>query len=270
MRKEIILTVCTIFLISLGLHAAERKSLSPEQQTDFLAKRTSGVMVGTFDGYCSMLYAVQDVAIHTDSEQINKTSLNSPFPRFYKPTRKELFDSISRQTQSSWEYDSKRDYWVFTKPPIPVPFKIKLAKGWKSEDRGSYVFYGPPSAPVGMDIYMMGTYSFSDKEKDNFSKIQEDIALRFASNFKKDVAVKEMSTVRVGKYDSLHFEISVPQTGIIWRQWILVESGMAFAIVSAIRPEHEKKILPDVEKMLKSFTVKSEKNKKGNKRGMEK
>ena len=256
MRKAIILTISAFFLINLGLHAAGRKSLTPEQQTAFLAKRTVGSMMGSFDGYSSLLYAVRNVLISTDSDQVNETSLSTPFPKFYNPTWKELFDSVARQTKSSWKYDPKSDNWMFTKPAMPAPFEVKLAKRWKSEDRGSYVFFKPPSAPVGMDIYMMGTYSSKYKMKE----VQEDIALRFARNFKKDVTVKEMSTMRVGKYDSLHFKIRARQTGIIWRQWILVDSGMAFAIVSAIKPELEKKILPDVEKMLKSFTIKTEKN----------
>ena len=215
------------------------------------------------DSYCSRLYAFHDVAIHTDSKKINQTQLNCPFPESYKPTWHEKFDSIARQTKSSWEYDPKRDYWVFTPSPMPVPFDITLEKGWTKEDRGLYVSYRPPSAPVGMDIYMMGTYSFSEEEKDSFVKVKEDIALLFAKSFQKDITAKEMSAAKVGQYDALHFKISAPQTGIVWRQWIMVESGKAIAIVSAIKPEDEKKILPDVEKMLKSFVLKTAKE--GNK-----
>ena len=203
------------------------------------------------------MYAVHDVAIHTDSKEISQTSLTSPFPDFYKPTWREFFDSIARQTKSSWKYDPKRDYWVFAKPAMPVPFTVKLAKGWKSEDRGSYVFHGPPSAPVGMDVYVMGTYSALEKESTLFTKVQEDIALRFARSFKNDVTTKEMSKVKVGKCDALHFKISAPRTGIIWRQWIVVDSAVAIAIVSAVTPEHEKQILPDVEEMLKSFALRT-------------
>jgi hypothetical protein len=243
----------------------ERQALTPEEQTAFLAKRTPGSMMGTFSGYCSLLYAALDVAIHTDSREVSQTSLNSPFPEFYKPTWKELFDSVARQTRSSWKYDPKRDYWVFTKPPMPLPFEVKLAKGWKSEDRGRYVFHAPPSAPVGMDIYLMGTYSVSEEGEDLFGKVREDIAVRFAKGFKKEVSAEEMLKVKVGGSHALHFKTSAPQTGIIWRQWIVVDSGMAFAIVSAIKPEREKEILPDVTAMLKSFTLKTEEKKKANK-----
>jgi hypothetical protein len=261
MKKCLLAMACLLSGAAPPVCAEERKALTPEEQVAFLARRTPGGMMGTFDGYCSLLYAVHNVAIHTDSQEVNRTSLHSPFPDFYKPTWRERFDSIARQTRSSWTYDPKLDYWVFSNPPMPVPFEISLAKGWKSEDRGEYVFYGPPSAPVGMDIYMMGTYSAPEKEEDLFNKVQEDLALRFAKNFKKDVTVGEMSNVKVGRHVALHFKISAPQTGVIWRQWILVDSGAAIAIVSAIKPEVENQVYPDVEKMLKSFALKKAEDK---------
>jgi len=96
--------------------AKEGEALTPGEQASFLAKRTSGGMIGTFNGYCSLLYAVHEVAIHTASKEVNQTSLTSPFPDFYKPTWREIFDSVARQTKSSWKHDPKRDYWVFAKP----------------------------------------------------------------------------------------------------------------------------------------------------------
>ena len=216
--------------------------------------------MGSFDNYRSLLSAVNNVAIHTNSDQVNDTLLNSTFPQFYKPTWKELFDSVARQTKSSWKYDIKSDNWMFTKPAMPLPFEVKIAKRWTSEDWGAYVYFKHPSVPVGMFIYIMGTYSSTDKVK-----VQEDIALRFARLFKNNATVKDMTTVEVGKYDALHFKQKAPQTGVIMRQWTIVESGTAFNIVSAIKPELEKKILPDVEEMLKSFTVKTELNKKADK-----
>jgi hypothetical protein len=63
-----------------------------------------------------------------------------------------------------------------------------------------------------------------------------------------------MKEVLVGKYPSLYFQTTA-STGIIWRQWVIVESGFAFAIVSAIKPESESEILPDVQKMVDSFQV---------------
>jgi hypothetical protein len=238
--------------------ATKRKSLSKEQQTAFLAKRTpSGSMLGSFDGYCSLLYATLDVCIHTESDEIDQTSLSSPFPDFYKPTWAELFDAIARQTKSSWSYDPKTDFWVFSKPSQPLPFTIAMAKDWKVDDRGSYVSYQPKIAPVGLDVYMMGAYS-ADKENERqalYGKVRDALALQFAKMFKKDVTVDAMTKTKVGTCDALYFTIAAPQTGIVWRQWVIVDSGQAFCIVSAIKPEQQKEILPDVEAMVKSFKI---------------
>lgn len=77
----------------------------------------------------------------------------------------------------------------------------------------------------------------------------------FAKDFKKEITVKEMSVVAVGKADALYFQGFMPSNGITWRQWVLVSKGQAFAIVSAIKPEQEKKLLPDVQAMVNSFEV---------------
>jgi hypothetical protein len=253
-----LLLATALMLPACASRAAElkRKSLSPAEQKSFLAKRTSGGMMGTFDSYCSLLYAVNDVAIHTQDDAINKTSLSSPFPDFYKPTWEELFDSVARQTRSAWTYDSKRDFWVFVAPPRPLPFEITLAEGWKPHDEGLYIGYEPSIAPVGMDVYMLGHYCSTNKDEEAalFSRVREAIGVRFAKPFQKDVSPKDMSDETIGNSRALHFKATGP-TGIIWRQWVVIDSGMAFAIVSAIKPEHEKEILPDVLKMAASFKV---------------
>ena len=250
-------TFIAFFCNALTSHAQELKGLSPAQQQTFLSKRTSLSIMGTFDGYCSYLYAVKSVAIHTESEEINRTRLHSTFPDFYKPTWRELFDTIARQTKSSWNYDPSRDFWVFAVPPQPLPFEIAIAKGWKAHDEGLFVGYQPSIAPVGMDVYMLGRYSATNEagKAALFKQIREAIAIRFASGFKKDVTAQDMKEVAAGNLQALHFQGAGP-TGIIWRQWVIFDSGMAFAIVSAIKPENEKVLLPDVLKMLGSFRVK--------------
>jgi hypothetical protein len=238
--------------------AKQRKPLSKDEQRAFLAKRTaSGAMLGSFNGYCSLLYATQDVCIHTESEEISKTALSSPYPDFYKPTWAELFDAIARQTKSSWSYDAKTDFWVFAKGSRPLPFTIEMAKEWKADDRGSYVSYQPKVAPVGLDVYMMGTYSAGkeDQRQALYGKVRDALALQFAKMFKKDVTTDAMTKLKVGKCEALYFTIAAPQTGIVWRQWVIVDSGQAFCVVSAIKPEQEKEIVPEVEAMVKSFKI---------------
>jgi hypothetical protein len=103
---------------------------------------------------------------------------------------------------------------------------------------------------------MLGSYSTADRKDDAalFNRVRETIAMEFAQRFKKDVSAREMTDVAVGSLQASHFQAAGPP-GIIWRQWVIVDSGMAFAIVSAIKPEHEKEILPDVLKMVASFKV---------------
>lgn len=247
---------CVFFLGAPAL-TGQQKNLDEKQQAAFLAQRTSGAVSGTFDSYCSTLYAFKNVAIHTESSRINQTTLHPASPKFYQPTWRELFDSIARQTKSTWKYDPARGYWVFSEPQKPPTYKLQLAAGWQPEDRGIEVVYRPPIAPVGMDIYWMGAYS-ADTAHDAAAlseRVRNELAVLFARDFKKEITVKEMSIVAVGKADALYFQGFVPSSGITWRQWILVSKGQAFAIVSAIKPEQEKKLLPDVQAMVNSFEV---------------
>lgn len=257
-RAILIMAVVFASLLSCLGGPPKRTPLTPEQQKAFLSKRTTGRMMGTFNSFASLLYAVNDVAIHTESQTVNQTELNSPFPDFYRATWEEMFDTMARQTGSSWKYDASQDFWVFTPPVMALPYDIQIAKGWTSHDEGMYTGYQPPKAPVGLDIYMLGHYSSTNAggEAELFTKIRETLALRLAKSFKADIKVGDMTEVPVGGVKALHFKGTGP-TGVVWRQWVLVDSGKAFAIVSAIKPELDKEIYPDVEQMVKSFKVKA-------------
>ena len=237
------------------------KALSEKEQNDFLSRRVgAGMMHGSsFNSFCSYLFAVHNVAIHTESSEINATRFGAPaaIPDYYKPTWRELFDIIAIQTKSAWSYDSSRNYWVFAKSQKPrVYYEIETAKDWTKSDSGGYVGYHPAIAPVGMDIHILGTYSSDDPNAagELYKKLKEYFAVNFARPFKEDVALKNMKNVKIGNYQALYFEIKVPSR-IIWRQWAIVDEGRAFVIVSAIKPEHDKKLYPDVQKMISTFKV---------------
>jgi hypothetical protein len=233
------------------------KALSQSEQDAFLSKRTSASMLGSFRAFSSLLYAADSVVIHTESPEIISAQLTSCMPDFYKPTRRELFDAIAVQTQSAWRYDSGKSCWVFAKHKKPrMYYSIDSAKGWTRNDRGLYVGYHPAIAPVGMDIYIMGSYS-SDKPEDAnalYKKVRDSFAVMFAKNFKQDTASSDMKEITVNTCQALFFEITTPDK-MIWRQWVIVEAGKAFVIVSAIKSEHDDQIYPDVQKMLGSFTI---------------
>lgn len=268
MKKVFLFVVLTLTVLSASFQTNAQngvevdnngKALNAQEQKEFLAKRLpTGAITGTFGSYGSLLFAAQDVAIHSNNKEIGNIKLNSPFPSDYKPTWAELFDTIAVQTKTTWIYDSKRNYWLFLPFAQQQSYDLKIAEGWIPRNEGIYVGYKPPTYPVGMDIYQMGKYSADNPKEESafFEKIRNTLALRFATGFKKDITIKEMQTVKIDGVDALFFEsISPIRDYIMWRQWVLVKNGKAFVIVSSLNKE-DKKLYEDVQSMVKSFQVK--------------
>lgn len=251
----VVLLLCTVVPSAFAFSQA-RPALNAEEQKKFISRRLrSGVITGTFAAYGSFLYATLDIAIHTDDKEIGDSELHSPFPDFYKPTIKELLDTIALQTKSSWSYNPKTGYWTFAKPAPAKPFSITLADKWTGEDRGVYVSYKPSTYPVGMDIYYYGRYSSDDSSQQViWERVRNSWAIGFASRFKRAVTISEMQPVSIDGVDSLYFQTLTPRPGVMWRQWALVKNGHAFVIVSTL-PADNKDLLSDVESMVKSFHV---------------
>lgn len=212
--------------------------------------------MGNFGSFGSLIFGVMNIAIHTNDSQIGATELHTPFPDFYKPTIRELFDTIALQTGSSWTYDPKTDYWVFAKPAKAKPFSITLVDEWISRDRGMYVSYKPPTYPVGMDIYYYGSYSADKKAEEEalWKQIRNSWAIGFASRAKRDTTIAEMSSVTIDGVEAVYFQSPTPRPGVVWRQWAFVKNGQAFVIVSTL-PESDDKLRSAVESMVKSFRV---------------
>jgi hypothetical protein len=205
-RSIILIAILTIFSLVVEAQTEKRKTLSPKEQKQFLSKRfpTNGI-IGPFENYGSFLFATQNVVIHSDDEMIRKSALQTTFPDFYKPTWEELFNSIAAQSNSSWSYDSKTDYWVFAGPAIPKPFAITIADKWTTRDMGIWVGYKPSAYPAGLDIYYWGKYTADDlKEQAKLSeKIRNTWAINFASKLKKSVSVEEMKKVKIAGAEAL-------------------------------------------------------------------
>ncbi len=259
MARIIVASTFILFIFSFAVfgHSQKGRALTAEQQTLFLSQRLpSGAIKGTFGEYGSFLYAVLDVAIHTDDKGIGGTELYTSFPAFYKPTWRELFDTIAAQTRSSWKYDPLRDYWVFAKPGAPKPFAVTIAGKWVANDRGVFTSYRPPTYPVGMDIYYYGIYSADDPRQEPalWKRVRDSWAISFASNLKRGVTIAEMRKVNVAGAEALYFEGPALRPGVTWRQWALVKSGRAFVIVSTL-PAEDKSLLADVESMVNSLRV---------------
>lgn len=234
-------------------------AISEKEQKTLLATRLEQSPIqGTFNSLGSFLFSFNDLAIHTDHKEIGIIKLGSPFPSDYKPTWKEVFDTVATQTQTSWSYDAKRNYWLFTPVKDALSYNIKIPDGWTSRNQGIYVSYKPPTFPVGMDIYQLGSYS-AEKPKDEaklFEKIREDLALRFAKGFNPSIKAKDMQTFKIDGTDTLYFESPIPRReDAIWRQWVFIKKGKAFAIVSSLMRK-DTGLFEDVQEMIKSFQVK--------------
>jgi hypothetical protein len=240
-----------------GTVQARVTPLTEKQQKELLSGRLrSGDVIGTFNSFTSLLFALHEVAMHTEDAEINNTKLNSPFPEFYKPTVGELFDTIALQTRSSWKYDPKTNYWVFAKPAIQKPYSLTLADKWATRDMGIYTGYKPTTFPAGMDVYYYGVYSADDSKQaaSLWEKIRNTWALKFASNFKRGITIDELKKVTVDGVEALYFEGPAPRPGITFREWALIKNGKMFVIISTL-PTDDKHSVADVEAMVKSFRV---------------
>lgn len=259
MLRSFVFPVVVILSLSLAVSAQgeKRKLLSKEDQAKFLSQRLAdGGITGTFDSYCSLLYSFKNVAIHTEDKEVNATTLHSPFPAFYKPTWKELLDTIAVQTKSSWQYDASRDYWVFGKPATQKPYTITMAEKWSSRDMGIWTGYAPDKYPAGMDIYYYGTYSADNPRDapDVWRQVRDMWAVTFGARLKKDIKAEEMRKVTIDGVEALYFEAPTPRNNLLWRQWALIKDGKMFFILSTL-PVDDKATMAEVDGMLKTFKI---------------
>ncbi|MBI3861754.1 MAG: hypothetical protein HY290_07645 [Planctomycetia bacterium] len=248
-----------------------------------LSARLNGGMQHSFGQFANMFLVMSRlnlpnaIGLMTKSEEIAKAELQSPFPPFYHPTVREFLDAIALQTFSEWQHDASGKFikseveipeesrpviFEFTATEREKPFEVTLAEEWKSIDKGNWVMLVPPSFPVGMDIYEMGTYSMDSGSSDLkfFEKVRSEVALEWAQRVAPDAKAEDLKPARVGSNDALHFEkLLTGQNGkqIRWRHWVFMVENKCYFIVSTIVPALEDEIFPDVEKMVASFKVKS-------------
>ncbi len=248
--EKLFFAILTVILLT-GITNAQDSIQLTQKQYKFLSKRTVKTHVmgkSTFNSFASYLYALNIVTIHTDNPEVANTHLRS----FTDPDRpislRELFDEIAKQTTSKWSYDTIQGYWLFSKP---LPFEIELAQGWKKEIRNGYIFFKPPTASVGMDIYFAGRIDSSETANDARKRIAE----QYAKPIKPEINADSMQLVSLPHQNALFYTTEIKLKGILWRQWAIVEKEKCFVIVSAIKLEDNEKIYPDVELMVRSFKV---------------
>jgi len=234
------------------------KRFTPEELHAFLGQRTSGEVFGNFTAYASLLYSLHSVAIWDREAGVGNIRLHGTYIDDYQPTWQEHLDVLARQVSCSWRYNHDTGYFVFEKKPLSLPYKLKVAKGWKGHDNGDNFVYVPPTAPVGMDVYTLGHYSADDPAelKALGPKIRERLSMIFAPGFKPDVTASDFREQKVAGVDALFFTAPTPRDPKrTWRQWAFVKDGWAFVVVSVLHTDQEPKLLPDVKRMLASFEV---------------
>jgi hypothetical protein len=234
----------------------ERTGLSVAEQAKFLQTRGPGSMLGRLSNFASLLYAAENILIGSSSKEVLEKPLHTAYPSrsIYEPTRAEFFDTIARQTGTTYQYMVENDSWIFNPPAMPLPFNIDICQGWKTEDRGQYVAYIPQIAPVGMDIYMMGRYS--DLQPEQKVKIEDFMAMACSQALPEAVTVADMKRVSLDGVEALYYECPGRVKDMHWRQWAFIKNGQGYLIVSAFKTENKDKITADVDRMLKSFHVK--------------
>ena len=206
------------------------KILAPAELDQILQQRLKGGLGDDFKQFANMFFVRSGmdmgcyVGLSCADDEIAETELQPVFPEFYKPTLRELLDAIALQTSSTWSY-RKEDQFLgskveekkaqgdiiivhFQKTKRAKPYEVTLARDWKSEDRGHWTACIPPTMPVGMDIYEVGTYSAKDKAKEPelFERVRKAVALEWAQRVKQDAQADDLKPAKVGPFDALFFE----------------------------------------------------------------
>lgn len=236
------------------VEVATPKPLTVAEQNELLKSRNGFGLLGNFNSMASLLYATAGVFIHCSPVEVGKCQVLSVFPASYKATMAELFESMARQTGTTFKYNDQGGFWDFQPPAMPLPYKVTVPPSWKQEERGGYVAYIPAVAPVGMDIYMMGRYSGLDKAQSH--KAVEELSMMFAGTVNAAATTKDLVACTVDGVDGLKYETSSvkrPDTG--WHQWAFIKDGQAFLIVSTIDKKNESTVWPDVQSMVASFKL---------------
>lgn len=258
--------------------------LEPAALEKIMTKRLPGGFGYDFAQYANMFFVQSridigyGVGLSCGDDAIAETELQPVFPDFYKPTLKELLDSIALQTGSEWSY-RKEDQFItssmpgsrgpadtfivhFEKKARKKPYEVALAKGWESDERGHWTACRPADLPVGMDIYELGAYSAKDAKEEPklFQKVRDEVALEWARRAKPGAKKEELKPAKVGAYDALYFESLIDARSggkVRWRHWVFMVGNRCYFVVSTIFPKDEKKVYPDVEGMLKSFRIRT-------------
>ncbi|GEM_PF-5293118 len=208
----------------------------------------------TFRSFVGSAYATANVWVYADGddESIYATELVYAYPRFYTPTWREMFDSAARQIRGKWEWNPQNRQFKFERMNEEPVMGVKLAKDWRKQDRGLYVWHAPKGQPMGMDIYFLGHYTADAKQPDLMDRVRAHAAMFILGQFPVAPKIETMQRIGVASGEALYARV-LPRPGVVWRQWALVKDGNAFLIVSAMPEEKEAELAPAVDEMVRTF-----------------
>jgi hypothetical protein len=266
-------------------NSAETVPMTQAQLTSILQERLEGSLGYTFSQFSNMFLvrSQQDltraVVLSAADSAVAEANLMSVFPRSYKPTLREFLDAIALQTNTEWMYvTGSKALHSDSKEPLDgmacfefahskqshLTFSIKAPDDWKVRNGGNKLMCEPPSFPVGIDFWEVGTYSFEKNSGKTMEDIVKDLALEWAKRAKPDASVESLKPVKVGANAALYFETRVPsrlEVELIWRQWVFSSGNHCYFVISTLDDVNAKKLESQVSDILKSFTILEKPNK---------
>ncbi len=247
------MTMRRVALLAVPLAAV---AAAPADPAALPASPYTGLSVfRTFDGFASQCYAVANVTVNTGTAELAGTNVGFDYPTFYRPTWGEVFDHVARQMRCRWAFDPAKHQFQFDPTDAPPPVGVTPAAGWRTEDRGLYVWHAPADQPFGLDVYDYGHYTPDPARPDLFAKVRESFALRDVAAWPNPPTLAQMTTIKVAGVDALYLRTNTPRPGGLWRQWSLVLDGHAVVVVSAMPQDREATLGPAVDRMVTSLAA---------------
>jgi hypothetical protein len=159
----------------------------PQSDLDkILSRRLIGRLGADFAPFAKIFFSTSrmdllcSIGLATNSEEIKKTHLTSPFTPDYRPTLRELLDAIALQTNSHWTYNPSAqaiktegqaeqnigDIAIieFIPDTRPLPVEMTPSSNWKVERHNDVINYtcslAPPApAPVTPSLFQAASAS---------------------------------------------------------------------------------------------------------------
>lgn len=128
----------TCMLLILSASSAYSKTLD-EKPDEFLQSMAPRFPTwGTFGELVGNLKGAGLANIELKSSKAGKQKFESSPGSDTKLKYCEYFEALARYTGTNCRYAEKEKTWIFDEPEMPLPFTIKLAPGWRMENRGQY------------------------------------------------------------------------------------------------------------------------------------